>query len=174
MKNVSKEVLEALGVVGVIASLAFVGVQLMLDRNVAMGNAYHERNESRKADLRTRLESEAIAQDLEWRVSNVNYRPAWWNDNLEGLHNERGIPVSLLIRINQQRALDIMQVDNLIYQYELGLIDSSFMDEKEVVWKRFVDDSMMYAALSTATVRPQTLLWFESLGYDIQSYLTED
>ena len=46
------------------------------------------------------------------------------------------------------------------------------MDEKEADWKGFVDDPSMYAALSIATLGPQTLLWFESLGYDIQSYLT--
>ena len=55
MNAKQKEVVEIVGIFAVVASLIFVGMQLMLDRKVALAEQYFNRAESAKADRRAIL-----------------------------------------------------------------------------------------------------------------------
>lgn len=52
MKASKKELVEIVGIFAVVASLIFVGMQLQLDRKVALAEQYSNRAESVKADRR--------------------------------------------------------------------------------------------------------------------------
>ena len=50
MRTSKKDIVEIVGIFAVVASLIFVGMQLMLDRKVALAEQYFNRAESVKAD----------------------------------------------------------------------------------------------------------------------------
>ena len=64
MKGSKKELVEIVGIFAVVASLILVGMQLQLDRKVALAEQYSNRAESVKADRRVILESDALMQYL--------------------------------------------------------------------------------------------------------------
>ena len=65
MKIDNKALVELVGVLTVTASLVFVGMQLMLDRKVAIAEQYFNRTESAKQDRRTLLLSPVFYQEVE-------------------------------------------------------------------------------------------------------------
>jgi len=70
MRLDSKQVIDIIGVTAIVASLIFVGLQLMLDRNVSIAAQYAARSESLKADLRTRMESNGyMSSRIRWLSS---------------------------------------------------------------------------------------------------------
>ena len=71
-----------MGLMGVIGSLIFVGIQLRLESRVALADQYFNRAESRMATFRSRLESDHwVANQIEgWERGE---RPNWWNEGLE-------------------------------------------------------------------------------------------
>ena len=66
--------------IAVVASLVFVGMQLMLDRKVAIAEQYFNRTESVKEDRRMKMVSEAYLQYKEeaWAIGR---RPQYWNED---------------------------------------------------------------------------------------------
>ena len=55
----NRELAEIVGVLAVVASLVFVGLQLMLDRKIASGEQYSARAMARQSMLQSYLESDA-------------------------------------------------------------------------------------------------------------------
>ena len=86
----AKQTLEALGIVAVVVSLIFVGVQLMLDRRIAESERYESRGESRMANIRALLESDSYMQ-RRGKLWDMGDRPGWWNAELEKLHTESSL-----------------------------------------------------------------------------------
>ena len=76
MKTNQARLFEFIGVIAVVLSLLFVGMQLMFDRRVAMGEQYFNRAEARRADIRSRIESDAYMSDRVNRWENGD-RPGW-------------------------------------------------------------------------------------------------
>lgn len=169
MKSKLRDTIEISGIIGLIASLVFVGIQLMLDRNVALGSAYQERAESRKADLRSRFESELYAADLDYRIANDNYRPGWWNSDIERIHTVAEVPVAILMRIYQTREIDLITLDNVLYQNSVGLIEESLLESMARAWSAGTNDPIMNAAASNVIVRADTKDWLKDLGYQFEN-----
>ena len=119
-----KQLVELCGAIAVAASLFFVGLQLYLDRKVALAEQYFNRAESAKADRRSLLESEAYFQDIEesWALG---WRPFYWNEELliskQIETGERSV-VAVMARALNLR-LNIIGYDSLYYQYQQGLLD---------------------------------------------------
>lgn len=65
MKTSKKYIVEIAGIFAVVVSLIFVGMQLQLDRKVALADQYFNRAESAKADRRALLESDDYTQFVE-------------------------------------------------------------------------------------------------------------
>ena len=86
-----KQSIEVIGILGVIASLTFVGMQLMLDRQVALADQYFNRTESRLATVRSQLESEAYIDLMVMQWENGS-RPAFLSGELELLIPENYSP----------------------------------------------------------------------------------
>ena len=70
MKINLKDSIEIVGIFAVVASLLFVGLQLQLDRKVALADQYFNRAESAKADRRALLDSDDYMIGVE----------QWWAD----------------------------------------------------------------------------------------------
>ena len=124
MKLETKQIVEILGLSAVVASLLFVGMQLRLDRNVAMAQVYADRAEAYNDNLRSYLESESWLdwQDYNWELG---IRPSWWHDSSKTAEllknsaiNVRQINVGLLVAF-----LQLTNHDNIYYQYKMGLLD---------------------------------------------------
>ena len=119
-----KGIAEAFGAFAVAASLVFVGLQLYLDRKVALADQYFNRGESAKADRRTRLESESYLQHLEesWALG---WRPFYWNEDwaiskqIESGHRSVAAVMAYALSLR----LDIIGYDSLYYQYRQGLLN---------------------------------------------------
>ena len=60
-----RQIIEAIGISAVVASLIFVGMQLLLDRRIAVADQYFNRAEAQRENLRTRTESEAFFANQE-------------------------------------------------------------------------------------------------------------
>ena len=125
MKITTKQSIEIVGVVAVVASLIFVGMQLYLDRRTAAAEQYQLRAESRKDDLRSQLESDRFiaVRVEEWNSGN---RPGWWSEELEQfVEDQRRSTESIIFDIIGTQ-LGIIHFDNVLYQYNEGLIDAEF------------------------------------------------
>ena len=60
MKNITlRGIVETAGIISVVASLIFVGMQLRQDQDIALANQYHARAETSISNYRSRMESEA-------------------------------------------------------------------------------------------------------------------
>ena len=132
MKSDSKKIFEIVGNLSVVASLLFVGMQLYLDRQIAAAEQYQFRAESRKADLRVQLESDAyIARRVEaWKAG---IRPIWWNEEHD-LQMQNGkfseTSVATFIIMSQ---LELVHFDNIYFQYNQGLIEEEFWQRALIV-----------------------------------------
>ncbi len=124
LKLSKKETAEALGAFAVVASLLFVGLQLYLDRKVALVDQYFNRGESAKADRRTKLESDAYFKHIEesWALG---WRPYYWDEEwLVAQQIKSGERTVAAVMANEMGLrLDIIGYDSLYYQYQHGLLN---------------------------------------------------
>lgn len=120
-----RQIIEIIGIATIIASLVFVGMQLLLDRRVAMADQYFNRIEAQRATLRTRLESDAyfVNQEEMWELG---IRPDWWNESSD---------VAVLVRESKLSArslyyqitvaeITLLDHDSNYFQYQQGLLDT--------------------------------------------------
>ncbi|TRX56883.1 hypothetical protein [Thalassomonas sp. M1454] len=123
MKTNKKELAEILGIFAVVASLVFVGMQLHLDRKVALAEQYFNRAESVKEDYRTALLSPEYfrAVEEEWTLTGrTSYSDKEWEELKkvrEGALNIKSVEAMVLIN-----RLQIVGYDNLYFQYKQGLL----------------------------------------------------
>ena len=80
--------IELIGIVSIIASLLFVGMQLTLDRRIAAGAQFHERM------LIAHDASLAYFQNEEWIKMQAalwenGFTPRWWNSDIENFADQR-------------------------------------------------------------------------------------
>ena len=128
---VNKTFIEILVNLTVIASLVFVGMQLLLDRRVAIAEQYFNRAESVKEDRRAALASPQYYQAREERWA-LGRRPSFWNEDWEiAKRVEEGtLSVASLYFLITRNELAIIGYDNIYFQYQQGL-----MAEED--WQRF-------------------------------------
>ena len=159
MKTSRKELVEIVGIFAVVASLIFVGMQLMLDRKVALAEQYFSRAESAKADRRALLESEDYMQYLEesWALGD---RHSFWNEDWEiARHvNEGTLSVRSVEAIIIADQLSIIGYDNVYFQYQQGLLDEEMWSNLRSGLKRaMARDELtraVYESRAIITIRP--------------------
>ena len=131
MKINNKTFVEILVNLTVIASLVFVGMQLLLDRRIAIAEQYFNRAESVKEDTRAFLASPKYYQEREewWALGK---RPSFWNEDWEiAKQIEEGtLSIASLYFLITRIELAIIGYDNIYFQYQQGLI-------REEDWQRF-------------------------------------
>ncbi len=141
--NIShKNYIEIIGLSGVVLSMLFVGMQLLLDRQVALAHQYFNRAESRKADFRARLDSD-VYMSRESKLLEFGQRPVWWDGEFENWTNERDLSGSEIQAGLFDSQLLLITFDNLYYQYEQGLLDGSFWLEAREAVKTVLRDPIV-------------------------------
>ena len=134
MKTDTRQIVELIGIFGVIASLIFVGMQLMLDRDIAIGEQFHNRAEQRLENLRAGLNSEsyisAIVKDIESGIY-----PYYWDEEFNKIVEKdfvaaRGYTYEEIVVLAELAQLSATQIDSLAFQYEQGLVP-------EETWQQF-------------------------------------
>ena len=159
MKTSTKDIVEIFGMFAIVVSLIFVGIQLRLERKVAMAEQYFNRAETVKEDYRTRLLSSEYFQEVEenWAITGQTYySDSDWPEMQQVRDGLRRISsVETLMLVDR---LQIVGYDNLYFQYKQGLID-------ELTWQGLRSNlkrSMSYSELTSdvflqgarATLRP--------------------
>jgi hypothetical protein len=136
LKETNKEFLEAAGVIAVVTSLIFVGVQLYFDRNVAMADSYSNTIESRKADARAKLESDTFMglQDTLWELGK---RPDWWSDVLESTESQSLETGSEIMAQFFELELRYLEFDSVYYRHQQGLIATLLQEQYMLTARRF-------------------------------------
>lgn len=125
MKINFQKSIEVVGVLSIVGSLLFVGLQMLFDRQVTLSETYQNRADSRKADFRSQMESDDYMTYRAELWSSGN-RPAWWTDDLESEFEQKGISGRSIIANVINASILIIHLDNLHYQYEQGFIDESY------------------------------------------------
>lgn len=121
----SRQIIEGIGAAAIVASLGFVGMQLILDRNVALAGQYAARSESLKDDLRTQMESDGFI-DSSIRVWESGERPSYWSEELEEYTQSKNLSSADISYLLISTRIRVLHMDNLYYQYTKDMLDESF------------------------------------------------
>ena len=159
MKASKKEIVEIVGIFAVVASLIFVGMQLMLDRRVALAEQYFNRAESAKSNRMAILESEDLMQYYA-EIWALGWRPSVWDEDWEiAAHVAEGsIGVRSVMAAITRDQLGIIGYDSVYFQYLQGLLDEELWGELRSTMKRSMARSELtravYSRYARTTIRP--------------------
>ena len=150
MKISSRDIIEIIGIVSVVASLIFVGMQLMLDRRIATADQYQNRAELRMQARLAEFENEHFVQDVanRWTKS----RPGWWTTDIEQAFVEDGISMDVMVRTVMTWENFLIQMDNNYYQYQNGLLDQNVWNGMREGLINFEQDVRRYAFSQSTNV----------------------
>lgn len=151
--------LEIVGIFAVVASLIFVGMQLLLDRKVALAEQYSSRAESAKADRRSALESQDSMQYFEelWALGE---KPSYWNEDWEIAKrvDDGTLSVKSVFAEIIGLQLDIIGYDSVYFQYQQGLLDEELWNQLRAGMKRIMARDeltrVVYERHARSTIRP--------------------
>ena len=160
LKTSKKDIVEIAGIFAVVASLIFVGMQLYLDRKVALADQYFNRAESAKADRRALLESDYYMQYMEelWALGEP---PPFWDDDWEIAARVKDGTISVrsaeaAIKAHQ---MSIIGYDSVYFQYQQGLLDEELWKSLRSTLKgRMARNDMVrevYSRFARSTIRPE-------------------
>ena len=127
--------LELIGIAAVVASLIFVGIQLIFDRRVALGNAYQARAESRMENLRSQANSENMIKDAVERIESGE-RPYYYTNSIEIAGKKTGYSLEHLVRLALLNEINAVSIDNNYYQRSLGLLEEGYWEALVVILKQ--------------------------------------
>jgi len=124
MRYSLKESIEIFGTIGVIASLIFVGYQLMLERRLAISTQYQNRAQLVVQYTQSGFENEAFVTDEAsfWEGN----RPSWWTDEVETLYSSGDVTMEGIVRVQRYYQLMMISLDNNYYQYRQGFSTKGF------------------------------------------------
>jgi hypothetical protein len=141
----SRQIVEGIGAAAIIASLVFVGMQLKLDRNVALAAQYAARSESLRQDLRTQMESDGfIASSI--RAWESGERPSYWSEGLEEYSQSKNFTNADITYLLISARIRVLHMDNLYYQYKKDMLDEAFWIKQVASMKNDMRDPV-YKAL---------------------------
>ena len=152
MKFDNKQLIDIVGTASIVLSLLFVGFQLLLERRVAEADIYFNRAESMKADTRILLESGIFIQSQtdQWESG---WRPNYWNSEIEEYVEAQSLPTELIVISNLRNSLNVIQIDNLYFQYKQGLFpEQDWIAAKESI-RTQLSNPLLRAQYTTTPLR---------------------
>ena len=120
MKFDGKQLIEIVGTISVVASLLFVGFQIMLERRVAESEQYQNRARIVIDYHRSTFENDKFIAETAERYTNL--RPTWWNETLENRINS-GASMEAMARAESNWRMMLFSIDNNYYQYRQGFLE---------------------------------------------------
>jgi len=165
LKLSTKQIIEYVGILSIVASLIFVGIQLRQETRIALAEVYSMRTEQRLATLRALLESEiAILELVDYRQRSL--MPPEYSIP-EGWINEEDPRISEARRIRSE--LVIVSWDNIAYQSSLGLY-SDLGPLRATMKKLFSSDpSFMEYAFRGPRISEYTRSIFRDIATEIEN-----
>ncbi len=116
---------EIVGILSIVASLIFVGIQLKQDQLIALGNQYQTRAEISLDNYRATLESDVLLS----ATAKMNIGDS------ESLTSEERVAYNIRL------TMDFITLDNNLHQYNLGLSDETYWESaRERIKNRLRDD----------------------------------
>ncbi|MEZ5492325.1 MAG: hypothetical protein R3F50_18740 [Gammaproteobacteria bacterium] len=137
MKNQLKffaEFAEIVGVLGIIASLLFVGLQLSFDRKLAVSTQYQNRSEIAIEFQRSNFENNEFVLNSAERWEKE--RPVFWNEDIEELMRVSGVSMEYMVQRFYRDAMSIYSYDNNYFQFRNGLLDEDAWTNLEEIIRR--------------------------------------
>ena len=123
-----KPFIEIFGLLAVVGSLLFVGMQLSLDRQIAGAEQYFLRSEARQESLRAEFQNNNHVQEVakRWEAGRT---PSFWGPDVEAYMHEFNEPMEAIVRQSLLANITFLSMDNLHYQYEQGMLDEGMWPE---------------------------------------------
>lgn len=154
MNKSKKDIAELIGMFAIVVSLIFVGLQLRLERKVALAEQYFNRGESLKEDYRALLLSSEyfkVSEDNWARNQESFYSDRDWVEMEQVRNGTRSISsVELKWLFNKLQSLGF---DNLYFQYKQGLIDEETWIGLRVHLKHALSSDKMTSDIFTEGAR---------------------
>ena len=121
MNDKTREIVEIVGIFSVVASLLFVGLQLILDRRVATGAQFHERMALGHDSFEMQFQNDEWIRTTakQWEAGNT---PGWWNEDVAAYREERNLSMEELVRESIFIQMTYLRMNNNYFQYQQGLI----------------------------------------------------
>ena len=158
MNNKTRFSIEIFGAASIVASLIFVGIQLIQDRTVARGAQFDNRAAAGIQMHISRFENDAYIQDVVDRWEHGAAR-RWFNEDVQAFQDRMGISDKGLYRLNLSVRMSAINFDNNFYQYQLGLMDEEDWLSIRANQKRTLQSPLNRAVYQTMDgMRPQAKL----------------
>ena len=151
MKIIRTDVIaQLLGILGVIASLLFVGFEIKQSRDIAIADIYQQRSSMALDIALSKYSPEQVAKAM----STVRDDPLKMTE-----HDARALSELL--------AANFIYYENVHFQYRLGMID----EEEWAASKRLISRGFEVAPCSAAWWRQTKETWRESFASEVDSLL---
>lgn len=148
----ARDIVEIAGIFSVVASLIFVGMQLMLDRRVAKGAQFHERSVLGHEAAQMLFDNGdwVKAQAQHWENG---FKPSWWNTEIDTIQKEQGLSTEDMVRSVQRSIMETIRANNNYFQYKSGLITEESWSQIQLGIERAMDRPVYRAiALSNSNL----------------------
>jgi hypothetical protein len=139
LKLSNKDFLEIAGAIALVGSLAFVGLQLKLDRDIALAQSFSDGIESRKEDIRAKMESESYMLMVE-TLWESGQRPRWWLNASESYESKTLSSGPQIMALFFEVELDYLELENLYFRFEQGLMDVNYWLGAKQLLSSFLND----------------------------------
>ena len=167
MKIDAKQAVEITSVIAVVASVLFVGVQLMLDRRVAIASQFQSRTQIVIDNQRAAFENDRYIEEQARRWE--QNRPSWWTDYHEELL-ESGETFESIARSSLRIFMRIYSLDNNYFQFRNGLFDEGAWESSlNIIQAALSSPFSRTMYLSTRGISPETQQLFIEIDNDITS-----
>ena len=161
-------VAELVGIFGIIASLIFVGAQLVLDRNVAYGNAFQNRVLLNVENLIGQRDNIELVKSRATRYEQE--RPSYWSNEVDRYVKERSLSMEDVVRVEIHASIQFQITDNNFYQCELGLIDDdAWAGMRRGFSGNFLNPIGRSRILSAGYLRPSMQKMVDELAIEMQN-----
>ena len=173
MKPNFAKLVEAVGILAIVLSLLFVGMQLIFDRQVAIADQYHNRAELRIATVRSFFENENYIDELV-RSYKRGIRPGFWSEEFEEyyetiIQSEGDLAIADMYRRQFRAELVVLGWDNIHYQYEQGLISEEFWQSTRTTIKTAMGNRLARNVYFVRVFRPTFLTVLENIAAEFDS-----
>jgi hypothetical protein len=166
MRLDTRQTIDIISAIAVVASLLFVGFQLMLDRRIAEAAQHHGRTELQFELHRTWLEDEDLIElnARQWETQ----RPSWWSNALEA-QIENGISMETVAKQRRWALMVLFTHNNNFHQYQLGLLDESGWESALTVIRRFMSNpSTASTWLGADAISPEFRLLLQQVQEELR------
>jgi len=145
-KSDIKSFIEIGGLLAIVGSLLFVGMQLSLDRQIAEAEQYFLRSEARQESLRAEFQNNEYIQE-EARRWEEGLKPRWWGADVENYMEEYNESMVAIVRLSIGANITFLSMDNLHYQYEQGMLDEGFWPDAKEGIRSFLQNPLNRAVV---------------------------